>query len=287
MNRANLVVVSNRGPLSFSRNNAGRLVARQGAGGVVSALTPLLTGSGATWITTAVSDDDRAAAREGLMRSDGIRLVPVTVDPDMYRMSYDVISNATLWFVHHRLFDLARRPRFDRKWREAWNGYREVNRAFADAVVEAAPNGASVLVQDYQLALVGGFLTERRPDLRTLHFSHTPFVGPEGMRVLPDDVSVELLEGMASYRACGFHSRRWAAAFEQSCSEIIGRVPRSFVAPLGIERSHLNDVASSAETLRAAGKLNEVIGDRSLILRVDRMELSKNLLRGFLAFDDL
>ena len=69
-------------------------------------------------------------------------------------MAYDVVCNAMLWFVHHGLFDLARRPRFDRRWREAWEAYRQVNAEFADAVADDAPPDAVVLVQDYHLTLL-------------------------------------------------------------------------------------------------------------------------------------
>ncbi len=287
MNGGDVVVVSNRGPLSFDRDDAGRLVAKQAAGGLASSLGPALAGSGATWVAAAVSDGDRIAATQGLMEVDGIRLIPLAVDQDVYRMAYDVVSNGTLWFMHHRLFDLARRPRFDRHWREAWEGYRVMNQVFAEAVAKEAPEDAAVLVQDYHLALVGGLLAKSRSDLRTVHFSHTPFAGPESVRMLPGTVSTELLGGMAGYRSCGFHTARWAAEFQRSCTELLGGAPPTFVASLGADRAHLDSVAGSEESAYEGSRLDSQVGHRALVVRVDRMELSKNLLRGFLAFDQL
>lgn len=284
---SDLVVVSNRGPLSYSRTDDGALRARRGAGGVVSSLGPLLAGTDALWIAAAASDEDRAAAAAGLTEAEGFRYVPVAVDLADYRMAYDVISNATLWYLYHGLFDLARRPHFDHHWREAWETYQSFNHAFADAVAERAPEGATVLVQDYHLPLLASSLSKHRSDLRTVHFTHTPFAGPDAARVLPDDVSSRLLEGMAAHRSCGFHSRRWAEQFESSCRELIGREANAFVAPLGPDAAHLREVAESAPCTEHIERIDATLGSRQLVLRVDRMELSKNHLRGLLAFEEL
>jgi len=282
-----LVIVSNRGPLSFSLDDDEQLVARRGAGGLVSSLSPLVAGTDTIWIAAAMGEHDRMAAARGLMEVEGFRLQSLALDPVRYRMAYDVVSNATLWFLHHGLFDLARRPRLDRRWLEAWTAYQDVNRAFADAVIETAPEGATVLVQDYHLALVGAGLVRRRPDLRAVHFTHTPFCDPSGMRILPSAVAEELLAGMAAHVSCGFHSPRWARAFEACCAEVLGDVPQTFVAPLGPDAEDLERIVSSEESTRWDEWLTSLLGDRQMVLRVDRVELSKNLLRGFLAFDEL
>jgi trehalose 6-phosphate synthase len=282
-----LVIVSNRGPLSFEMADDGTLVAKRGAGGLVSSLAPLVEGTGAMWVAAAITDADRRAAGEGVVDAEGFRYRSLAIDPDLYRQAYDVVSNATLWFLSHRLFDLSRRPRIDRRWREAWEAYRAVNRTFAEAVTADAPEGAVVLVQDYHLSLVGTWLAQERPDLRAVHFTHTPFCDPVDLRVLPQDVTEELLGGLASHTACGFHTRRWAEAFEACCAEVLGTTPPTFVAPLAPDHDHISEVMNSAEFTAAAQQLDDRIGDQRLIVRVDRIELSKNLLRGFLAFEEL
>jgi len=282
-----LVIASNRGPLSFRRDESGALVARQGAGGLVSSLGPLIQGTGATWVAVAMSDDDRAAAAQGVMEAEGFRYRSLVLDPHVQRMAYDVVSNATLWFLNHRLYDLSRRPRIDRHWREAWDAYRQVNRSFAEVISAEAPAGATVLVQDYHLSLVGTWLAQERPDLRAVHFTHTPFMDPVDLRVLPSDVAEELLGGLASHVACGFHTERWAEAFGACCDEVLGARPPIFVAPLAPDADNLAEVAASDVCRSAGERLDEVIGARRIILRVDRLELSKNLLRGFLAYDEL
>ncbi|MBV8961396.1 MAG: trehalose-6-phosphate synthase [Actinobacteria bacterium] len=282
-----LVVVSNRGPLSFSRDNAGKLVAGRGAGGLVSILGPAIAGRGATWIASAITDEDREAAAGGDVEAEGFRLRQLVPDDADYRMYYDVIANGTLWFMHHGLYDLPRRPLLNRYWHEAWEGYRRVNHAFAEMVADEAGEGATVLVQDYHLSLLGAELQRLRPDLRAVHFHHTPFCGPTSMRTLPTPIALELLEGLAGFRSCGFHSPRWAAAFEACCRDVLGNAPATFIAPAAADHVDIEKVAASEDCQRELVALDELVGDKRLIVRVDRIELSKNLLRGFSAYDEL
>ena len=159
------VLVSNRGPLAF-RLEDGRPVASASGGGLAGSILPLVQGTGAIWVACSLSDADRKAAAEGLMATDGLEVELVEPEPDVYNLAYNVVSNATLWFCHHHLFDSARRPRTDRRWMEAWEAYRAFNRLMAERVAEVAPVGGRVLVQDYHLALLAPPLAELRPDLR-------------------------------------------------------------------------------------------------------------------------
>jgi trehalose 6-phosphate synthase len=287
-----VIVVSNRGPATFVRAEDGSFRARRGSGGLAGTLGRLLSGGTdgpVGWVAAAMTDDDRAAAAAGATALPDIALELLALEPRQHRLHYDVVSNATLWFLHHGLFDLPRRPRFDERFREAWDAYVAVNRAFADRVVDTAPSGDIVLVQDYHLALVPGDLVERRPDLRVVHFTHTPFCGPNSIRVLPDDVSRAICESMATV-PCGFHSRRWARAYKACVETVLGDdQPRvaTFASPLGPDPADLGDAIDSPEGRAALDALETHLGDRLLLLRSDRLEPSKNIVRGFLAFDTL
>jgi len=287
MGQARLVVASNRGPLSFVLGDDGRPVPGGSAGGLAAALYPLVEGSGATWVSCAMSEADRSAAALGLMDELEVPLVTVQPDEATYRMAYDVISNSTLWNCHHHLFDLARRPLLDHRFDEAFDAYRSFNTQFADAIDGVAGEGAVVLVQDYHLTLLPGLLRARRPDLRTVHFTHTPFAEPGIWRVLPTSVGRELLEGMAAATGCGFHAPRWEAAFRGCCAETGVEAPPTFVSPLGVARERLAARAASPECRSAAARLDGLVAGRRLVVRTDRVEPSKNLLRGFWAFDEL
>ena len=284
---AGTVVVSNRGPLAFRHAPDGEPVGVRAAGGLASTLHRLLAGSGTTWASVTMGAADREAVARGLMVEDGLDLVPVEVDDDTYRQAYDVVANTTLWYCHHHLFDLPHRPRFDRYWRAAWDGYRAYNRAMADVVAARAGEGASVFVQDYHFSLLGAMLAEARPDLRTVHFLHTPFAAPSMLGVLPDAVRDELLDGMAGYGACGFHARVWEEGFT-ACYAAAGRpAPSTFVAPIGPDPAVLAGEAASTACTEAVEALRARVGGRRVITRTDRMEPSKNIVRGMLAFEEL
>ena len=282
-----MIVVSHRGPVSFSAQEDGTFAVSRGAGGVVSGLAPLLSGTGATWVAAAISDDDRAAVRAGAAAGEGFDLVLLDLDARLHGLHYDVVSNGTLWPLFHGMFDLVRRPRFDRRFREAWDAYVAVNEAFAAATAKAAGEGDAVLVQDYQLALVPGALRKARPDLRLAHFTHTPFCGPEGIRVLPEAVAVDLCASMAAVPA-GFHTRRWVRNYAASAAEVLDpgtAVTPPFVAALGPDPADLAEVAASPEAQAAADRFAALVGDRAVVVRVDRLEPSKNIVRGFAAYD--
>jgi trehalose 6-phosphate synthase len=120
-----------------------------------------------------------------------------------------------------------------------------------------------------------------------VHFSHTPFSAPDGLRVLPQEMAIELLDGMADNRACTFHTGRWADNFRQTCLRYLGTEPRTGVTPLVPDPADVGSVVGSEACVAEGERLDELVGDRQVILRVDRVELSKNLLRGFHAYDDL
>lgn len=282
-----LVIASNRGPLSFTLDAAGQPVRAGSAGGLAGSLHDLVGGSDAWWVACAMSDADRRAVSAGLMAEDGLRIVTVSPERAVYDLAYDTVSNAALWFVHHHLYDLARRPRFDRGWLRAWDAYRIFNQLIAEEICEVAGDGSVVLVQDYHLALVPAMVRATRPELAVVHFSHTPFADPGVLRVLPEASSAELLAGMAAATACGFHTRRWADAFVAGCTDHGIEPPATFASPLAPDADSLAKRAASPATLAAAARIEQMVGDRTMVLRVDRMELSKNLVRGFWAFDDL
>jgi len=290
-----LVVVSNRGPFTLEATPEGGVEPRPAAGGLAPSLSGALAegrtpAEGETlWVASALSEADRLHASAGAVATgqEALQLRTVSVTLEQRRAAYEVISNGTLWFLHHGLFDHARRPRFDRVWHEAWDRYCAFNEAFADTIAEEAAKGATVVVNDYHLALVGRYLAKRRPDIATSHFTHTPFCPPEDLVMLPDGPRLELMESMGSYGACGFHTARWRDAFLR-CASASGVVaPATFVAPLGADAARLDEVAATDECRSHAARLEDELDGRTLLLRSDRVELSKNLVRGFLAFDEL
>jgi trehalose 6-phosphate synthase len=285
-----VIVVSHRGPYQFSRDDDGALAAHRGAGGIVSALSPLLTDNPeATWIAAAMSEDDNEAERTGVTAGLDLKVRLLDLEREQHRMHYDVVANGVLWFLHHGMFDHARRPRFDLRFRDAWNAFVAVNQCFTDAVVESAPANDIVLVQDFQLALVPGQLRARRPDLRVVHFTHTPFAGPDDFSMLPTDIGIDLCAALASGPA-GFHTKRWGESYRLSARATLGpraTITAPFAASLGPDVDALEETAASPAARAAASYLADVVGDRLVVVRTDRVDPSKNIVRGFLAFDRL
>jgi len=283
-----VIVVSHRGPVSFQRADDGTFGARRGAGGVVSALAPLLRDrDDATWIAAAIGDEDRAAVAAGAVDVPGLRVQLLALDPETHRRHYDVISNNILWFCFHGLFDSAREPVFDAALHEAWEAYRAVNRSFAQSVAETAAPGEVVLVQDLQLLLVAGYLAELRPDVAVTHFTHTPFCSPSELALLPDPIAGEIFASLTAAPA-GFHTEHWVHAFRLCLAERPAHVAAdAFAATFGPDAPSLHEVAAGDAAAKAGAHLADRIGDRRCIVRTDRLELSKNIVRGFLAFDEL
>ncbi|MFE8991930.1 trehalose-6-phosphate synthase [Streptomyces collinus] len=281
---ARVLVASNRGPVSYTVGEDGSLDAKRGGGGLVSGLSAIGSDADALWVCSALSDGDREAVRRGV-GEDGVRMLDIPAD--VHADAYNGIANSVLWFVHHMLYQTPLEPVFDAEFRRQWASYEAYNRAFAEALAEEAAQGAAVVVQDYHLTLVPGMLRELRPDLRIGHFSHTPWAPPEYFRMLPDDVAGQVLRGMLGADRLGFLTERWAEAFT-ACAE-------RFAGGLGGTRVGVHGLGADADFLRARSHepdveermaaLRQEIGEgRRTVVRVDRTELSKNIVRGLLAY---
>jgi trehalose 6-phosphate synthase len=310
-----VLIASNRGPVSFTLGDDGRLSARRGAGGLVSGLSSVADHSHLLWVCAALSDADRAAVRgtpDGRMGMDGtpggsaVRMLDIP--PAVFYRAYNAVANSTLWFVHHMLYDTPNQPHFGMAFEREWESFRTYNRAFAAALAQDAgpPAGpgqapARAAVQDYHLTLTPRMLADLRPDVRIAHFSHTPWAPPDYYRMLPDDVGREVLDGLLGADHAGFLCRRWADSFLDCCEAILGaevdrarqrvtyrgHVTGIGVHPLGVDADELIGRASEPDVQARVTTLAEAARGRKLIVRIDRTELSKNIVRGLAAYREL
>ncbi|MBW8487322.1 alpha,alpha-trehalose-phosphate synthase (UDP-forming) [Actinomadura parmotrematis] len=307
-----VLVASNRGPVSFALSGEGDLTMRRGGGGLVSGLASV-TGPGGPdvlWVCAALGDADRAAARqapEGRLDraghdTGGAAVRMLDIPAATFHRAYNAVANSTLWFVHHLLYDTPRAPHFDARARRDWQSYEAYNAAFADALARDAEPGAKAVIQDYHLSLAPALLRERRPDLRIAHFSHTPWAPPEYFALLPDDVGAAVLEGVLGADHAGFLTERWAAAFLDCCEALLpgakvdrhartvtraGHVTRVGVHGLGVDGAGLRARAAEPDAAAHAEALRAQVGGRRLIVRIDRTELSKNIVRGLAAYREM
>jgi trehalose 6-phosphate synthase len=307
--RRKLIVVSNRGPASFVRDSSGERVARRGGGGLVTALRGLVSRHDVTWIASAMTDEDRALAGEGEGAVDEVghdgspyRLRFVAHDPQAYDWYYNVVSNPTLWFVQHYLWDLTAKPNLDRGLHTAWDeGYSVVNRAFAKVVLEELDREpeATVFFHDYHLYLAPHLVREQRPDATLQHFVHIPWPQADYWHVLPEGIRRAIHEGILANDVVGFHTPRWQRSFLNSCDDFVPEAAVDFerqlvelgdrevlvtANPISVDPLEFEEL-SATPAVRAAEQA--LLGRRpeKLVLRVDRTDPSKNVVRGFRAFE--
>ncbi|HEX9624416.1 MAG TPA: trehalose-6-phosphate synthase [Streptosporangiaceae bacterium] len=307
--RRRILVASNRGPVSFSRDEDGQLTAKRGGGGVVSGLSSVASSEDMLWICAALSEADRAAAREspgGLLDLDGhaggSAVQMLDIAPGTFNRAYNTVANSVLWFIHHMLYDTPNHPQFGFAFERDWAAYRQYNQAFAEALAtDAGSTQSRAVIQDYHLTLAPRMLSKLAPGTKIAHFSHTPWAPVDYYRLLPDSIGAEVLDGILGADHAGFLCQRWADAFMDCCEQILaaavdrgrrqisyeGHVTGIGIHPLGVDAEGLIDRASQPDVELAMASLTEVVGERKLIVRVDRTELSKNIVRGLSAFREL
>ncbi|MFL5839410.1 MAG: trehalose-6-phosphate synthase, partial [Thermoleophilaceae bacterium] len=225
-----LVLVSNRGPASFSRQENGEIVASRGGGGLVTALTGLVHHRAALWISSAMGEEDTEVARRHNGQAFDLELGSVTYrirlvesDEDAYDRFYNVIANPMLWFIQHYLWDLSNAPDIRQSEVDAYEqGYCVVNTDLAGAVLEEI-NGkpdAVVMLHDYHLYTAPRTIRQARPDVFLTHFIHIPWSQPDSWRVLPRDLREDLYEGILSNDIIGFHTNLYKRNFILCCREL-------------------------------------------------------------------
>jgi trehalose 6-phosphate synthase len=303
-----LVIVSNRGPAQFERDADGKREVRRGGGGLVTALTGLVSHRRALWVASAMTDEDVAVAVEAdgepvEVELDGVSYDVCMVESDSlaYDRFYNVIANPILWFIQHYLWDLSNAPDIRREEADAWEfGYRVVNDDIAQAVLRVIADQERPLVMfhDYHLYTCPAVLRAQRPDAFLQHFVHIPWSQPDSWRILPAAWREEIYRGLLANDIIGFHTTAYCRNFLHCCSELMelevdfergavlhsGRETWVRAYPLGIDAQRLERAAASAEVGAYEEELLRRRRDH-LILRVDRADLSKNVLRGFTAFD--
>jgi trehalose 6-phosphate synthase len=309
-----LLIASNRGPVSFTRDADGTLSASRGGGGVVSGLSAAADEIPMTWVCAALSDADREAARAapgGVLdrgqAGDGATVRMLDIPPDVFARAYNTVANSTLWFVHHMLYDTPNQPSFGPAFARDWAAFRQYNEVFAAALAEAADSSgtdrppAPAFIQDYHLCLAPRMLADRAPGMPIAHFSHTPWAPPDYYRMLPTEIGREVLAGMLGADHAGFLCQRWADAFMDCCEALLGakvdrdrrqvsytgHVTTIGVHPLGVDAVQLRARAAEPDVTARMTALTEATAGRKLIVRVDRTELSKNIVRGLEAYREL
>ncbi|MCI0710392.1 MAG: trehalose-6-phosphate synthase [Chloroflexi bacterium] len=301
-----IVIVSNRGPFSFTQSEDGTFSSKRGEGGLVTALSALAQKHEVIWVANALSPDDRAwadAQGDTPQPVEGIRLNLITPDEEHYDRFYNVFSNPLLWFIHHELWEIPRQPSITEETWKAWRSYEIINQAFAETIadiIKGANRPVIVFPQDYHLYLVPDYLRELVGEsVQIQPFIHIPWPGPDAWRILPKGMRNRILTGLLASNRIGFQTEKDAFNFIQTCRfyldsahtygsrssiEYDGRRVEAKAYPISIDVDKVRAIAGDETTRTLRSQFRQQLGERKLLLRVDRVEPSKNIIRGFQAF---
>ena len=305
-----LILASNRGPVEHQVTPDGRTEARRGSGGVVTALTSLAQMVEFTWVASAIGEGDKKVSE----LSEGNRLrspLPghriylrfVVTPRRVYHKYYNVFCNPLVWFLQHYMWNSPYNPNVDANVHDAWQeGYVEVNKAFAQVIIDEAREASTppiVMIHDYHLYLAPEYVRASQPDSIIHHFTHIPWPTPRYWQLLlPSYIIKSICKGLCASDIVGFQTSYDVRNFLESCEAFIpdvqvdhrnreiewdGRRIQVRAYPISISVDEIRRIANSPRALEYERKLRPMCNEHTIV-RVDRAEPSKNVVRGFKAF---
>ena len=305
-----IIVASNRGPVVFKKDDlTGKIELIRGAGGIVGSMIPFLEKTHGTWVSSAIGECDYDMDN----KYNGKVPVPlenpeyyvqfIKTEEDVYNRFNGKFANPLLWFIHHSMWFSPYSPCADDELHQAWDSYQYVNSMFAEAInddVSKSEKTPIVMLQDYHIYLTPKLIREQHPDVLMSQFVHIPFPSPEIFQQLPDHMQTEILGSILTNNILGFHIRRYMNNFLQTIKLILpdasvddvsgdilykGHVCHVRTYPISIDIKTLKKHGQSPNVISKEAEVDEIIGDCKLIYRTDRADLSKNIIRGFQAYD--
>jgi len=303
-------MASNRGPVEYRFTENRELVARRGSGGVVTALSGLSRNLDLVWVASAMGEGDRLAAAQAgggsikvSFEDEHLTLRLIVSPRSVYHRYYNIFCNPLLWFLQHNMWDSSRSPNIDRKVYDAWEkGYVPVNEAFARAVIEEAGRSQSpsvVLLNDYHLYLASSYIRQALPDQIIQYFIHIPWPSPTYWQLLPAVMRDAILRSLCTSDIVGLQTARDVQSFLGSCTTFLkeaevdhreqnvnlaGHTVRVRAYPISIDVPILNELSDTSRFKEYVAKLRPLCGEKTVV-RVDRMEPTKNIIRGFRAYE--
>jgi trehalose 6-phosphate synthase len=278
------------------------------SGGLVSMLAPLARRPDVRWFCCVSEPPDAALATEGLYTTAAdqagghLTVMPIPMPASIYHAYYGEISNEVLWMLQHRVIGPGGYEHLDAARHRAWmEGYIEANRRLAMGIQDSCPTAAAFLLQDYHLYPLPALLRSRYPRAPIVHFTHIPFPDPPLMKLLPEPWRATILNGLLGSDVVGVQTSIDAQAFMSCCAELLGSsvdyggravkaadgrwvAVRAFAA--SVDPQALERTMQSAEVAEARERLSQSMGELNVI-RVDRLDPSKNQQLGFHAFERL
>lgn len=302
-----LIVASNRGPVEHCFDEGGRVKRSDASGGVATALANVARTAPVTWLASPASEADRMLAIAGrdspLAQSSSLRFVEA---PDeAYHLHYEVFCNPVLWFLQHGLEARLERDLSSGEIWRAWElGYRRVNELYAEAIVDELDRGQGerVMLHDYHLYLAPQMVRRRYPGATLQHFIHIPWPAPRFWSALPRHIVASICRGLLGNDSLVFQTDGSVGNFLATCSIYLkdeadvstapgevryaGRVTGVWSNPISVDAGALRAAVASEEAAPYRESLRRELGEKTIV-RVDRLDPSKNIAGGFKAFERL
>ncbi len=304
-----IIVASNRGPVVFKKDKTGQIALIRGAGGIVGSMIPFLKRTHGKWVSSAIGECDH------YMNTKYNSKVPIPLENPEYYVEFikseeniyngfnGKFANPLLWFIHHSMWNPPYSPCADEDLHQAWDSYKYVNSMFAEAIgqdIYSSEKTPIVMLQDYHLYLTPKIIRKQHPDVLMSQFVHIPFPPPEIFQQLPNHMQIEILDSVLTNDVLGFHIQRYMNNFLQTIKLILpnasvdeingnilynGHVCHVRTYPISVDTKTLQIQAQNPKVIAMEAEVNEIVGDCKLIYRTDRADLSKNIIRGFQAYD--
>jgi trehalose 6-phosphate synthase len=307
-----LIVATNRGPVEYYLSHDQTLKSRRGAGGMVTALIDAGSRMDVTWVAMAMTEGDRIAFREAQKNDGGLLPSPirgqkmelryVSIPRTAYRKYYEQISNRLLWFLQHYMYDPREDSMNNQKIQDAWkNGYYVANQAIADAInaeIERQDSIPVVMLHDYHLYLAPAMIRQCHPTIAMQQFIHIPWPDVRCWHFLPSNIAQAIYTGLVGNDIIGFQTERDARNFLEGARTLLdgavvdfeegavwwqGHRTQARAYPISISVTEERRIIQSKAGKRAAEKILPLLGEKT-IMRVDRIEPTKNILKGFQAY---
>ncbi len=308
-----LIIATNRGPVEYYVTQNGSLKARRGSGGVITALIEAGSQMEMSWVAMAMTEGDRLAVKEAPQKGrlaspvhgNKLHLHYVVIPKAAYRKHYEIISNQVLWFLQHYLYDPTGFSITPKKIQDAWeNGYRLANQAIAEAVcaeIESENSRPIVMLHDYHLYLAPQMIRQRHPTIAMQQFIHIPWPDARCWHFLPSNIAQDIYQGLAGNDIIGFQTERDARNFLEGARTVLegavvdfeegalwwqGQRTQARSYPISISVTAERKLVKSAAGKRGAERIHPLLNEYT-IMRVDRIEPTKNILRGFQAYEQM
>ena len=305
-----LILVSNRGPVEHQMSGDGWPEARRGSGSVVTAFNSLAQKFEFTWVASAMGEGDRIVSENGQgphikspLPGHEINLRYVVTPRRVYHKYYNILCNPLLWFLQHYMWNPPYNPNVDAAVHDAWeSGYIPVNQAFANAVIseaQALEQAPIVIGHDYHLYLMPEFVRKEVPEAVIQHFVHIPWPTPQYWHMIPDYIIRRICESLCTTDLLGFQTIGDVRCFLDTVEEFVpdvtvdrtshtvarnGRTTSVKVYPISINVEEVQRIANTPRALDYENRLSADTGDVTIV-RIDRAEPNKNIVRGFRAYE--